>query len=59
MAMELTEHKYRKARDRARRRPAFLLRRRERQIVAQRLPGGSELAELAAIRRELKIRGRR
>lgn len=50
---------YMRHRAKARRRPAWLLRRRERQIVAKRYPDATELAELAAIRKELSARGRR
>jgi hypothetical protein len=48
---------YQRHRARARRRPAIWLRYRERQIVTRRpRPSNEELAELAAIRRELKVR---
>lgn len=51
------EAQYRQARSRARRRPAIWLRYRERQIVTRRpRPSNQELAELGAIRRELRIR---
>jgi hypothetical protein len=48
---------YQQARTKARRRPAWWLRRRDAQIVATRpQPSTEELAELRAIRRELRIR---
>lgn len=50
---------YMRHRARARRRPAVLLRRRERQIVAKKFPEPAELTELAAIRKELSLRGAR
>lgn len=47
-------------RRRARRSPAWLLRRRDRQITSNPRPSTTELVELSAIRRELNIRsGRR
>jgi hypothetical protein len=50
------EQNYRRARARARRTPSVLLRHHERRIVARLWPDASELAQLAALRRELAIR---
>jgi hypothetical protein len=47
---------YSATRHRARRAPTWWLRRRESRIVARRRPTDLELAELAAIRQELRIR---
>jgi hypothetical protein len=48
---------YRRCRSKFRRRPAWWLRYRARQIVSRRpWPDGDELAQLAAIRRELRMR---
>jgi hypothetical protein len=50
---------YRRARAKARRRPSMVLRRQERQVVAlakARRPLESELAQLAAVRAELRLR---
>jgi hypothetical protein len=50
---------YRRARAKARRRPSVVLRRQERRVVAQakaRRPLESELAQLAAVRSELRRR---
>jgi hypothetical protein len=51
---------YQHSRGRARRRPTWWLRRRDRQIVAKMpRPSDAELAELQAIRHELRIRAER
>jgi hypothetical protein len=48
---------YQRARRHARRRPAWLLRRREARVVAARpRPTTEELVELRAIRQELRLR---
>jgi hypothetical protein len=54
-----SEELYARARERARRTPSWLLRRRERRIVARRFPDVGALAELAASRSELRIRSGR
>ena len=51
------DEQYQQARVRARRRPAWLLRRRDAQITATRpQPSAAQLAELRAIRGELRMR---
>jgi hypothetical protein len=51
---------YEQVRTKVRRRPAMWLRRRERRIVGRRpRPSATELTELGAIRRELRIRAHR
>lgn len=46
-------------RSKIRRRPAWLLRRREAQIITSIYPSNDELAELGIIRKELRIRATR
>jgi hypothetical protein len=50
---------YLRAKAKAKRRPAWLLRRRECRIVKKRFPESAELSELAAIRSVLRKRGAR
>jgi hypothetical protein len=59
LSVGLDDEMYRRARRRSRRRPVRWLKWRERAIVRRRpCPSTKELAELAAIRHELKVRGR-
>jgi hypothetical protein len=55
--MTRDEQYYQRAR--ARRTPSVLLRRRERRIIARRRPDDNDLAQLAALRRELAVRATR
>jgi hypothetical protein len=50
------DERYQQARARARHRPSWWLRRRDRRITARRPPDAAELVELVAIRQELKLR---
>jgi len=53
----LPDDVYRRARARARRRPRWVLRRREAEIVRRRpRPSDAEIAELRAIKAELRVR---
>jgi hypothetical protein len=56
MAVVQYELLYGEAKAKVRYRPSWLLRRRERRIVAQQCPALGDLAELAALRRELRVR---
>jgi hypothetical protein len=50
------DHAYHRARLKVRCRPTWLLRRQERRIIARHRPDALQLAELAAIRGELRVR---